>query len=305
MADRTCSIEGCDSPVAGRGWCNAHWLRWQRFGDPLAVLLGPWWPEICRVDGCDKPTRSRGWCHTHYSRWKRTGDASPAVPVVPHVPSVGECAVEGCDRCPVNRGLCHAHYERLRLTGDLSADIPIRSRINRIPPGTPCAVEGCEKSAKGGARGWCAMHYTRWKEHGDLLYVPPQAPAICSVEGCRKPARTRGLCEAHYSRLSRYGDPEWQRPVKLNSEVNYFAFHTRLRKARGSAAEHPCVTCGRPAREWAYIHGEDPCAFDSYVPMCCSCHRKYDCTPEKREKMRRIAQVRWGRSDSSYGEEAS
>lgn len=32
-----CSIEGCDKPVhvALRGWCNAHYIRWQRYGDPL------------------------------------------------------------------------------------------------------------------------------------------------------------------------------------------------------------------------------------------------------------------------------
>lgn len=32
---RECSIEGCESPHRARGWCNSHWLRWRRFGDPL------------------------------------------------------------------------------------------------------------------------------------------------------------------------------------------------------------------------------------------------------------------------------
>lgn len=31
----TCSIEGCGSPVRARGWCNRHYLRWRRSGDPL------------------------------------------------------------------------------------------------------------------------------------------------------------------------------------------------------------------------------------------------------------------------------
>ena len=33
-----CSIPGCDKPVRvkSRGWCNAHWLRWSRYGDPVA-----------------------------------------------------------------------------------------------------------------------------------------------------------------------------------------------------------------------------------------------------------------------------
>ena len=30
-----CSIPECDNPATVRGWCNAHYHRWQRYGDPL------------------------------------------------------------------------------------------------------------------------------------------------------------------------------------------------------------------------------------------------------------------------------
>lgn len=33
---RTCMIEGCNRPHRARGFCQAHWLRWSRHGDPLA-----------------------------------------------------------------------------------------------------------------------------------------------------------------------------------------------------------------------------------------------------------------------------
>ncbi len=33
--ERFCSISGCGRPVLARGWCNRHWLRWSRHGDPL------------------------------------------------------------------------------------------------------------------------------------------------------------------------------------------------------------------------------------------------------------------------------
>jgi hypothetical protein len=30
-----CKVAECNQPVKNRGWCNAHYLRWQRHGDPL------------------------------------------------------------------------------------------------------------------------------------------------------------------------------------------------------------------------------------------------------------------------------
>lgn len=30
-----CTIRGCDKRIFGRGWCQKHWTRWRRHGDPL------------------------------------------------------------------------------------------------------------------------------------------------------------------------------------------------------------------------------------------------------------------------------
>lgn len=34
LKDRICSIEGCDTRVHARGWCNHHYTRWYRSGAP-------------------------------------------------------------------------------------------------------------------------------------------------------------------------------------------------------------------------------------------------------------------------------
>lgn len=31
----TCLVADCGNPPYRRGWCNAHYLRWRRHGDPL------------------------------------------------------------------------------------------------------------------------------------------------------------------------------------------------------------------------------------------------------------------------------
>jgi hypothetical protein len=71
-----------------------------------------------------------------------------------------------------------------------------------------CKVEGCEKPSF--RRGWCNMHYTRWRRYGDLSTVHPNSVrrlGACSVDGCEADAISRNLCNKHYQRWLKYGDP--------------------------------------------------------------------------------------------------
>ncbi|MGP9528593.1 HNH endonuclease [Glutamicibacter sp. AOP5-A2-18] len=36
MEKLTCSIDGCAKPKRTRGWCNSHYEKWRRHGDPQA-----------------------------------------------------------------------------------------------------------------------------------------------------------------------------------------------------------------------------------------------------------------------------
>ena len=66
----TCSIAGCEKPRKARGWCSAHWSRWQRHGDPAYQRPKP----DCSIEDCERGQYARGWCNRHYQRWRNNGD---------------------------------------------------------------------------------------------------------------------------------------------------------------------------------------------------------------------------------------
>ena len=36
-----CSVDGCLHQSSSRGWCQTHYARWRKYGDPLKTLIGP------------------------------------------------------------------------------------------------------------------------------------------------------------------------------------------------------------------------------------------------------------------------
>lgn len=74
MSDEPCTIDGCESTHRiRRGWCNAHYLRWLRHGDPLGGNLSPNPERGCSVKGCEIPHFSKGMCQVHAARVRKTG----------------------------------------------------------------------------------------------------------------------------------------------------------------------------------------------------------------------------------------
>lgn len=78
-----------------------------------------------------------------------------------------------------------------------------------VNPKGVCTIESCGKPAK--AHGYCSMHYTRWRNHGDPHFAKKVAAyaegAQCLVEGCSSPVMGRGWCSAHWQRWQNHGDP--------------------------------------------------------------------------------------------------
>lgn len=63
-----CLVVGCDRRHYGRGYCNMHWQRWRRFGDPAVVVAAKGRPLNERLArwSQDSDTGCRVWVgHTN------------------------------------------------------------------------------------------------------------------------------------------------------------------------------------------------------------------------------------------------
>ena len=55
-----CSIDGCEKPLAWRGWCYGHYKRWQKYGEPTGVPTGSptrtleerFWEKVDKTGDC-------------------------------------------------------------------------------------------------------------------------------------------------------------------------------------------------------------------------------------------------------------
>lgn len=76
-----CSVDGCLAASRAKSFCQTHYLRWKKHGDPLYEV-----PRAvgCVVAGCKEKHSARGYCKKHWARWKRHGD-----PLVNKLPKLG------------------------------------------------------------------------------------------------------------------------------------------------------------------------------------------------------------------------
>lgn len=116
MADKTCSIEGCDNPHKAKGYCRTHYERFCKHGDPSVVAAPRSLTEKQKCSVCGGVAHGQNLCAKHYWKWKKYGD-----------PTAGRqnskrntCTVDGCSKYAHGQGLCPAHFAKLRKYGDPS-----------------------------------------------------------------------------------------------------------------------------------------------------------------------------------------
>lgn len=222
----------------------------------------------CSVDDCERAHFGKGYCNTHYYRIRRNGTlelktARAVQATLRERRITEECYIEGCSRLASRRcagiRVCGMHGSRFDRNGKFDAT---RQWGAPNPHKRPCAVDDCDVLQDGNSD-WCKMHGTRVRRNGDpLFFVHPSERDF-----------PRG--EDH---------PAW------NHDGSYSAVHQRLRKRRGSARLHKCISCDKSAAQWAYQHNSvdeqhevlEGCivpfstSLDAYAPMCVPCHKRMD-----------------------------
>lgn len=142
-----------------------------------------------------------------------------------------------------------------------------------------CLVEDCEKPVQ--ARGWCAMHLSRWYRYGDLTTtrrVQTWAGQVCTFPHCGLDVESKGWCSKHYKRVQIHGDVNVvlqggrQRKGCLDSGgyMVIMAPEHPVAATNGMAkvhrmvlfdaigrGEHPCHWCGRMV-SWDARYPSDP-----------------------------------------------
>lgn len=112
MEQRTCSVDGCTDPHAGRGYCAIHYQHWYRWGDPL--YYAPPAQKICSFPDCGGKVDSHGLCSAHATQLRKGQELKP-LRVLWHGAS---CTVDGCEKSIVARGYCGKHWKNWRIHGD-------------------------------------------------------------------------------------------------------------------------------------------------------------------------------------------
>jgi hypothetical protein len=106
-----CSVANCGRPHKSKGYCDTHYWRLRKHGDPNKLL--PKEERKCSVDGCDRDHCAQGFCKMHYSRMNRRGTLA-----VTKLKQNPYCSVEGCQNQTLAKNLCARHYERWQNHGD-------------------------------------------------------------------------------------------------------------------------------------------------------------------------------------------
>lgn len=206
-----CSISDCKRPVRARGWCDTHWHRWRRNGDPETIRVRT--RSQCSVKDCGQDVKRQGLCNLHIQRMVRLGTTELPVRLktvrVKPVDKPVERTRAACTLCgkpAVGRKLCNTHYARWRRTGSadpapaktlrerfeekIDRDGPVPAARPELGPcwlWTAATDKGYGRIARGGGRGAVGAHIVSHELCIGPVPVGYEVDHLCRTTLCVNP----------------------------------------------------------------------------------------------------------------------
>lgn len=210
MAQRTCSVDGCNKKFVAKGLCGMHYQR-VRSGGSLVVERRE--RSVCCVADCARFVNSYGYCAMHWLRLQRSGDV--ADPGSFSYSETGLCTVQGCDAPHVAKGYCNMHYLRAKKGSvHLKEDFDCErcgERFTRPFKGNPKAIRFCSHACRYATQlDICRERYPELYAR-NVLWRKNNADSVKAIMHRRRAAKTSGglfrVSGADIARLvSRYGN---------------------------------------------------------------------------------------------------
>lgn len=263
---RLCDVHDCDRKHWGRGFCQAHYTRLLRHGNPNAespVKIKGSNGSVCDVHACEKPPHAHRLCRGHLERSIDWGDVRADLPLGPSR-VLDPCQADGCGQRHYAKGYCRTHWRRLYEWG----------RLDVLPPALPraCSVVTCGRTVR--VRGFCNTHYERLRRTGSTQPSRPIATprgGACLLDRCERAHYCLGYCQVHY--VQRVAGP---RRRALEAAASGVVTAEQL-NARVAYYGHRCWMCGAP---WTCIDHVKPLAAGgsnwpaNLRPACQSCNAR-------------------------------
>lgn len=192
-----CLVDGCSEKIIALGYCEKHYRRFKKYGDPLVLTKRKYKSDdLCLVEGCKNKPYGNYLCEKHYKKQKKYG--SPIAGKERSSEKYGEyCVVDGCKNKEFSLGYCRRHYEKKRKFGS-----PLIGRTFASNKGKVCRIENCNEPMQ--ASGLCIRHYRNEYNHSE------KGKEISRSNSSRRRAQKRGVEAESFEHKEIFERDKWK-----------------------------------------------------------------------------------------------